>query len=89
MRDLLLRIGIVFMLLLMGVLAALADATPILSDLNKLRLISASQAVELDKLRLERDQRQLDDVIKDVTIPGYDLNNQLIYIPKQKDPDAK
>lgn len=58
-----------------------AGRSPMLTEAQRLKLISLSQEVEIHRLRLQIATQALQDAVAAVQVPGYRLNEQLEYVP--------
>ena len=84
-------VGVCFVLLTAQEAPAPPTTPPVLSELNKLKIQTLSQAMEIDQLHAQQAQASFDQHKADLqklvtllTIPGYDLNAQLEYVPQSK-----
>jgi hypothetical protein len=76
--------------LLGGVCFAQDAAAPTLSDVQKLRLLTTVQRVEIAQLRAQAAQRELADLLKSFQVQGYTLDlDTLTYAPAKVVPPAK
>ena len=83
MRRLLLTF-VVAIALASTVFAQQAAAPAPLTDVTKLQIINAFQAVEIAELKLREAIATREAVMKSVTVPGYQLNEKLEYVPMQE-----
>lgn len=71
---------------------AKVEAAPVLSELDRLKLINAIQAVELGTLKVQaaaaelaRVRGEADKLISGLQVPGWVLNEKLEYVRPAKD----